>query len=414
MRLASWYIRFLGACVLLPLVFLSACGSTVSLVTKTTPTTLPTVPVGSTPTPANLIRHIEMISANGGWATTANHIVHTSDGGNTWGDVTPPNFSMSKGSRLVSHFISLDEAWIISTLGAGSKPTNLYHTTDSGRTWKSTSVDTGNIIDIHFSDQNNGWLIANPDGGAAGSFPIEVWRTSNGGNSWTKSAGAPPAGGEKTGIFAKDAATAWISGGQPASDRLMWLYGTHDSGATWTAVRLPEPDSGSFSAISYAPNFFNVSDGILGASAQLSNGDKGLFVTYITHDSGATWTLGAKLTVPLGQDGIIWDYSTSGAVYAATALANGSNVAASVHNIQPFSGPGSPDYSDKPYQLLIANSSYSDWQPVAIAENSKKLFAGITQIDFISTTVGWALSSSGLIQTQDGGKSWKLLPGFSI
>ena len=109
---------------------------------------------------------LEKAVSRGDWGLSANGDVQRSlDSGKTW-QIVPI------ASGISFHAISSigDDIW------AGGRAGTLYHSADSGQSWKKAElVSTGDITHIEFADQQNG-LLSTANG--------EIWSTSDGGKNW--------------------------------------------------------------------------------------------------------------------------------------------------------------------------------------------------------------------------------------
>jgi|GEM_PF-812481 len=151
--------------------------------------------------------------ANTGW-TIGNEInglkrflFRTTDGGTSWKKIPlPGNF--------------LDIQFLSKSLGYGISGQQLYLSSDSGNTWKSTSGHIeGPAVALFFVDPSNGWV--------AGGFKISV--TKDGGKSFTVQ--NSQYNGAASGMQFIDANQGWI----PAQDG---IYRTSNSGSTWELTPL--------------------------------------------------------------------------------------------------------------------------------------------------------------------------------
>ena len=55
------------------------------------------------------------------------------------------------------------------------------------------------------------------------------------------------------------------------------------------------------------------------------------------------------------------------------------------------------------YQLPVGATS---WTKINTGATYTFLLSGITQLDFVNLTTGWAVTGAGLIETTDGGVTW--------
>jgi photosystem II stability/assembly factor-like uncharacterized protein len=172
-----------------------------------TPSTQPSAPA-TTPTPAANSGPAGLIDAQHGWAVGDQRLLVTADGGSTWRDVNPPA------------------------------------PTEAGQ--------PANLLAVQFIDVEHGWVaFAEPFklGTDPGFGRIDVWRTTNGGQTWAKSE-LPPArinnDGDTIGPFSFDFLDAnhgfaLISGNFAHVLGDSDLYWTADGGRTWSADRPTGP-----------------------------------------------------------------------------------------------------------------------------------------------------------------------------
>lgn len=362
-------------------------------------TQLPTKPVPTT-TPASVpgiqgLVTIHMLDANNGWAITGqNHILRTTDGANHWQDVTPPSIDPPQAgySNLTYDFLSPSVAWVYSFVRDANDTggtTKYYRTTNGGQLWLSM-VNQGDVpSQLIFTNSADGWMFSSL-GVAAGSSGADIFRTTDGGATWTKVASASPAtahqpgalpfDGDKTGIGARDAMTAWVTG-TDANPSFVWLYVTHDGGVTWQHQTLPLPSSFSGQVITQPPTFLTAQDGLLpvlflGASAESG-------AAYVTHDSGATWQ--STPHIEAGEFDFInatQGWATNGAATAGSTL-------------------------------YATSDGGQHWTNLPTTPN----FYDVSSLNFVSAEIGWAIEISqvgpgptSLLKTTDGGKTWVVVP----
>ncbi len=256
------------------------------------------------------LESIHMVDAWTGWAVTARSqsstLLRTTDGGAHWMVVGPLN---SSGQEIAVYQVSVLTALIAWAVPAGTIPattTQIFHTIDGGRTWSHVTIPARSGYSIHFIDARDGWLLSD-EGPALGSQAVDVYRSTDAGETWTRVARAGPGdessglpfGGGKGGVTFLNATTGWITGITIELDSI-YLFVTHDGGSAWRQQQLPVPPQAGphWEAFTKPPTFFTARDGILPVSYSIFNNSRvtgEIIVFYMTHDGGATW----KYTTPL-------------------------------------------------------------------------------------------------------------------
>lgn len=340
---------------------------------------------------------IHMTGPLAGWAVTVprephvNELLHTSDGGVHWLDVTP------RGSS------SVEEPAVLTSLVAWVESSTLLQTIDGGRTWRSLGPlpmfrTLGNPIPfaaggtLDFIDARNGWRMMGV--GAAGSEEVYIHRTTDGGATWVKvtyttsgdEASGLPFGGDKAGITFLNATTGWVTGYTVGCD-YTYLFVTHNGGHTWRQQRFPLPPlvTSHWNDYTMPPTFFSTRDGVLpillsySVKDQYCESGKTVVVFYVTHDGGATW----MYTTPVEVRGA-----------PASSFADMAHGWVTDGNV-----------------LYLTRDGGHRWTKVLLP----LAFADIKQLDFISPQVGWAVrgptwtlkrTPPSLLKTVDGGHTW--------
>jgi hypothetical protein len=369
---------------------------------QTQPTTT-TVPATATPThPAGPvvtgpIVGSTMFSATTGWGSVqagsnpniVGRIAYTVNGGHTWYDVTPSGLTLESQGTIALYPRSATDAWTWLSVYAGGSSTTLWHTTDAGAHWSSSTVATGAVMQLTFVDATHGWLAATPAGSATGQMPIVVWRTTDGGVTWTNIASTPVTG-RTTGMSFVNATTGFATAQDEASSKLL-VSVTHDAGVTWTPVLLPVPSTGNSVALPSLvspPIFTSATAGVLEVTSMSLPSSPATLNLYRTTDAGTSWQLGPSLS---GIGGT----SVPTTRVPSSVLSTGDVFAAVTVNGQVTL-----------YQLPLGATS---WTKITTGSSSTALLSGITQLDFVNQTTGWAVTQAGLIGTTDGGVTWTLL-----
>lgn len=178
----------------------------------------------------------DMLTADSGWVLLDQQLFWTSDAGQTWKQVGP---SVPSGGVVRDvEFLEPDTGWILWTTANadGSSAFQLSSTTDHGRTWTTRVLslfepgETASYAEkaqMSWFDAQRGWISVKQESGSNFSLGT-LFQTSDGGNNWERS--ALPVADE---IHFSDPQTGWASGG-PAGDQ---LFRTRDGGATWTDIR---------------------------------------------------------------------------------------------------------------------------------------------------------------------------------
>ncbi|KPU27708.1 hypothetical protein TR13x_04085 [Caloranaerobacter sp. TR13] len=254
------------------------------------------------------IKYIIMVDERLGFAFEENNILRTIDGGKTWSEVTPPNFSIGNlPDGIVYDFINYNTGWI--AIGnTDERKAIILKTADEGQTWNVKELNgIKNVAALDFIDQNNGWLMANADG-ALGSEVVEIFFTRDGGNNWIKimtnqpdkkTSGALPFAGHKFGISFNDIQTGWTVVDYGSLDE-RWFYVTKDGGYTWHAEKLPIPKEIELLNVNphiSLPKFFSDREGVFWEVFPGDIKDESKIVFFQTKDGGVSWKPSTPITI---------------------------------------------------------------------------------------------------------------------
>lgn len=212
-------------------------------------------------------------------STTVKEISRSTDGGNTW---TASTIALGVGSSGLGIgsvcAISGTTAWISANPGT-SGVGGVWKTTDSGATFikqGSAAFAADSFTNfVYFWDANNGIAQGDPQGGY-----FEIWTTSNGGTTWTRtpSANIPaPLSASEYGYtdnYFVSGNTIWFG------TSLGRLYKSTNFGLNWTVSQTPLTDFGSTGASGNC-DFSSTTNGLLVSSAG---------ALYSTTNGGTTFT----------------------------------------------------------------------------------------------------------------------------
>ncbi len=126
---------------------------------------------------------VSFVDALNGWAAGEfGTIIHTKDGGETWGFQSKDIDKMLNGV----FFVDAQNGWVVGEFGT------IFHTSDGGETWEQQrceDIETGvgmdsydwlpmpSLYEVYFSDENRGWIVG-MDG--------IILKTEDGGDKWRK------------------------------------------------------------------------------------------------------------------------------------------------------------------------------------------------------------------------------------
>ncbi|MGH7763263.1 MAG: WD40/YVTN/BNR-like repeat-containing protein, partial [Candidatus Dormibacteraceae bacterium] len=160
-------------------------------------------------------------------------VLHTSDAGRHWArQLSHP----SDGHDTFLRFFD-ERRGMFALIGA--RPL-IYRTADGGRTWRPQVLFSADVFvqSLSFLDPANGWMLIS-SGPSTQAFS-ELYRTRDGGDSWTD-LGRPAASPDQTyGVQFADATTGWLD----SESNGPYAYRSVDAGVTWLRVPLPAPPSG--------------------------------------------------------------------------------------------------------------------------------------------------------------------------
>ncbi|MBP2114426.1 hypothetical protein [Paenibacillus silagei] len=168
-----------------------------------------------------------------GWALAAvkdgqaKYLLRTADGGSTW-------------TRLSNQAVTFERIeFLDSNQGFGYNRASTYYTKDGGESWSLIKTPS-NTRGAEFTSRNNGWAVVVVPGSS-----YRVMKTTNGGAAWKQvlSASTPEANYGQ--IYAKGSQVyALLYGGVGMSQTSYSLYGSSNSGGSWTRVIAQETAGG--------------------------------------------------------------------------------------------------------------------------------------------------------------------------
>ncbi len=164
---------------------------------------------------------LEFVDRLHGWGISSyNVLVHTTDGGDSWSCQLPLPYL---DNITAAEFVDSLHGWLS---GRANSSTLQLWTDDGGGSWQMTQPTANPFNSIHFIDRWRGWATA---------YGSELYKTLDGGLTWTVAYNATPYG--LSGVTFVDSLHGWCFGSQNVSTNA--TIHTTDGGATWTAVPFP-------------------------------------------------------------------------------------------------------------------------------------------------------------------------------
>jgi photosystem II stability/assembly factor-like uncharacterized protein len=317
-----------------------------------------------------------MTDATHGWALDKNNILKTSDGGQSWVALTPNGAII--GPDTQADFLNASDAWFTMP-NTNVNTFTVFYTTTGGATWKASIINEPDPMGglLNFISSQTGWLMVSRGGPGAGSEPVDIFRTDDGGAIWNKVSSSGqgqnslPNGGIKSGLSFLNAETGWVTG-EDASNT-PWLYMTHNGGKTWYQESIAGLPSNSIGSQTFPPLVLG-NNGYLPMTITTSTPQT---VLVRSTDGGADWTIS-------GQQLASFQASNMYVVNTRTAFATDNN-------------------SGDVYQTMNGGQT---WQKIA---SNTGVYGPLS---FINTTTGFGLGRANqtvLERTDNGGRTWQTI-----
>ena len=329
---------------------------------------------------ARSFEQIGMFSERDGWAVIDHKLWKTSDGAQTWADITPKDLHLSKSASdaLYVYFSSNQLGWVVDF----QNKQTVYYTRDGGAEWSASKLPepigreynaSGNIF-INFSSSQYGFVLYTSDP-AVGQMLKSLFRTKDGGATWSR-VGELTAqiASYPTGMTFLNDQVGWITSSYHGQDKPL-LYQTKDGGVIWNLQQLPAPSDHSGYADVFPPVFSSAGspNGVLPVVWH-SSSDK-TFSVYATQNGGDSWQIQTQKSFNLAYT-----------LYFQVLFHNG--------NWQTDVWNG--------WELNTWLNQDKQW--TAFKTNIDP--AGSANIDFISPQAGYVIIHKQLFKTADFGRTW--------
>jgi photosystem II stability/assembly factor-like uncharacterized protein len=333
-----------------------------------------------------------MVTRQFGWAVSLHSILQTVDGGHHW---TVTRHITDRGPYLGADLVAIDRrhVWVAAS-------TRVFFTIDGGRRWRVSGPLNADPVPgrgitfgspaMSFVDLHDGWILTT-GGAAAGSAAYSVYRTKNGGATWSRiaynallpnqpSRGRLPSCDCLGGISFRDHQAGWVTGSPLAVDTELIFERTADGGVSWSPQALPLPHGFQQFDVSTAPPAFFGAAGILPVGFVRPNA----FVLYASGDGGATWHETTPVREPPG----------SSFADADTFALDPAHVWAWINQALYQTSDGGGHWHRLSQHLAVH---------------------GISELQFLTPRIGYMLSeylgggggSPYLLETTNGGRTWR-------
>lgn len=357
------------------------------------------------------ISRIHMLDLRNGWAwggiDGGNLLLRTDDGGRTWRDCTPREFSPTMRG---SCFLDSQRAWVF-TVDRSTRQVGLLRTTDGGKSWiplLAPGKDLMGVSSCRFADDSYG-VATLADGGLSSAY-YNYYETHDGGATWKPIAviartpdpnPVVPAGTFRLCTLSGDTMDYYppskviIGFGDMPDEQprgLVSLSLSTDRGATWRDIKFPLPDryrEGLARPVS--PVFFGDRKGLLPVfiKSLRSNTYDGVLLFYSTTDGGNVWT---------ARPGV------AGFKEPLSGIAGSDFDVVSANDVFVQSGT----------HLYVTHDGAQSWQVINPGIDFGREGTGQgSQLDFVDAATGWWLVRNGdqniLYSTTDGGATWAQL-----
>jgi photosystem II stability/assembly factor-like uncharacterized protein len=232
------------------------------------------------------------------WGRSETELVHTTDGGRTWTDVTPPAMTtlLAGGVPPVLRVLDGEHAWvaICCTEYRSAAPTEVFATADGGRTWTESEPMAGTSLSAPSSLGVAGpdaWLVLTSEMARGPATFSQLYRTDDGGRHWSRLSTNLPPDCDNAELTVATASALWMScaPSRPA------LLVSRDGGTHWTAQVLPALPCADSCGSGAGPQFFGQTGFmVVGGTAAGTASQPSLLVS---RNLGLTWQ---RATLPRG------------------------------------------------------------------------------------------------------------------
>jgi len=240
------------------------------------------------------LRGVSVLAGGVAWASgTHGTYLRTTDGGNSWQPAQVPG-AEALDFRDVEAF-SAEFAYLLSA-GPGEQ-SRIYKTTNAGKTWalQFTNKDPKGFFDcMAFWDRDRGVAVGDPVADSSGKLKFELIATEDGGKNWRPlPPDAIPPAVEGEGAFAASGTCIAVQGNAnvwfATGGKVARVFRSTDGGKTWTVADTPI-DHGPDSAGIFSIAFRDAIHGVIAGGDYKHPEQDGPHLAF-SNDGGLNWTL---------------------------------------------------------------------------------------------------------------------------
>ena len=209
-------------------------------------------------------------------------------------DVTPPQKSPAE-LVVDAYVVDPDHGWVL-LADSEAKGHRLLLTTDGGRRWAASLLDTGADTPrwLSFIDREHGWMATLP--ATPGRYPptSSLYRTADGGRTWSGPTTIPGCGP----VHFDTVLHGWLADPSFSEGCGDGLYETLDGGRTWTEREIARPPPGTPALfVRYA--LPRLTSRVLPVG--LIEGERSRATFFVSDDRGETWSSAGSIDLPGGE-----------------------------------------------------------------------------------------------------------------
>ena len=345
------------------------------------------------------------LNADTGYVADDISLYKTTDGGESWTNITVP-FTNSSASIVNVFFANSMKGWVMAT---SSKYGQVMYTTDGGANWQfgfdSTSVD---MEDMSFYDSQSGIVV----GGGSGGMDI---RYTTDGVNWN-SAALPSFPStvvytrtDLKGVYMVSKDTAYVVGwgSMAAGLQPSILLKSTDGGATWTYL---EQDVENRVYGNLYDVYFKDSQNGLAVGAGVGS------ILLRTTDGGENWIptempSGSTLYTLSGEGDNVFVYGSGNTIYHSTDFGDSWELLSfPSSNIYTISAPSDDVIYAAGYNANLFKSEDGGQSWKASYININFASPNVYDLHFLDENIGFAVHAYGMVsKTTDGGETWEAI-----